>query len=693
MKRRRSRAGQPAVLKESKFPRPALTLAVFAFAASLFHHAASGAESTTPQGELTYVKAATREATIKATLDASAKQLVQFRAGEWQTLGNAEVKFATRGSTDLNASYSTNGKELKWAAAPQFTNAQWRRFETTNGWLYRVIEAEREQEVTLIIGARRPLTVRFNGGVLPGELGPPGWLATQIANINEPVSFNIPLKRGANFLSIRVSEPTDFYFELSPLNAALRKELNERLARDFPAAGEDYYYRLETITPPSSVVLEIGGMTFTKDGTLAICTRRGEIWMASGASGPSAATELRLPERWKLFAAGLQEPLGIWPGKTGEFFIVQRSELTRVADTDGDGRADVFETITAECGVSASQHAYIYGPVRDREGNFWGAISGIGVSGGGKYFGWSFKVTPRDEFIPWSAGLRSPNGICMTPDGELFITDNQGEYTGTCPLHHISKGAFHGHPAALKWDASFPASDKTPIEELAKRRKLPAIQFPYGTMGQSLSEPIVDTTGGKFGPFAGQMLVGDVTKCNVVRVALEKVDGEFQGACFPFRSGFQAGNNRLAFAPDGSLYVGQTDRGWGSIGGHERGLQRLVWTGRAPLEAQTVKLMRDGFEVTFTQPLDTANAGNPANWSLQHFHYLYRAAYGSPQMENTPVAVKSTALSADRKTVRLALAELRAEKIYELRFDKVRGADGAEPLHAVAYYTLNRLTH
>ena len=65
-------------------------------------------------------------------------------------------------------------------------------------------------------------------------------------------------------------------------------------------------------------------------------------------------------------------------------------------------------------------------------------------------------------------------------------------------------------------------------------------------------------------------------------------------------------------------------------------------------------------------------------------------AYGSPQMENTPVPVKEAKLSADRKSVHLTLAELRPGKVYELRFDKLRGADGAEPLHTVAYYTLNR---
>jgi hypothetical protein len=638
------------------------------------------AQTSSSASQLIYVKSATRDASLKASIEATAKDLTKFRAGPWMTLGNADAKFAADGSTDFNATYSVGGHQFKWTADTQRVDGQWKRFEVSNGWLHRVIEADAPQEVTFIIGARRPLTVRFNGAVLPGELGPPGWLATQIAHINEPVAFYVPLKRGANHLSIRVSEPTDFYFELSPLSAALRRELNERLASDFPAAGEDHYYRLETITPPPHVVLEVGGMTFTKDGALWLCTRRGEIWKASGT-----------PLSWSVFASGLHEPLGLLAGKPGEFFTVQRSEFTRIADTDNDGRADTFETITAGSGVSASQHAYIFGPVRDRDGNFFGAISGIGVSGPGKFFGWSFKVTPKGEFTPWSAGLRSPNGICMTPDGEVFITDNQGEYVGTCPLHHVSKGAFHGHPAALKWDSTFPAGDKTPLEELAKRRKLPAIQFPYGTMGQSLSEPLVDTTGGKFGPFAGQMLIGDVTKCNVVRVTLEKVDGEFQGACYPFRSGFQAGNNRLACAPDGSLWVGQTDRGWGSIGGRGHGLQRLVWTGRVPFEAKAMKLTRDGFEVEFTAPLDAALAQNPATWSAQHFHYLYRAAYGSPQMDNTPAPVKSATLSADRRTVRLTLDTLIVGKLYELRYDKLRSADGTEPLHSVAYYTLNRL--
>src|SRR5439155_18862281 len=107
---------------------------------------------------------------------------------------------------------------------------------------------------------------------------------------------------------------------------------------------------------------------------------------------------------------------------------------------------------------------------------------------------------------------------------------------------------------------------KTGVEGMPQHTP-PVVWFPYGRMGQSISEPVWDTTGGKFGPFTGQMLVGDQNKSNVMRVYLEKVNGRFQGACFPFRSGFESGVNRLAFGPDGSLYVGMTNRGWGSSGG------------------------------------------------------------------------------------------------------------------------------
>src|SRR5260221_10690928 len=108
------------------------------------------------------------------------------------------------------------------------------------------------------------------------------------------------------------------------------------------------------------------------------------------------------------------------------------------------------------------------------------------------------------------------------------------------------------------------------------RLKPPAVYFPYPKMGQSASGIACDYTAGKFGPFANQLFVGDQTHSTVMRVFLEKVKGRYQGACFMLRQGFDSGNLALEMAPDGSLFVQGTDRGWGARGGKAVAPQRLI---------------------------------------------------------------------------------------------------------------------
>ncbi len=86
-----------------------------------------------------------------------------------------------------------------------------------------------------------------------------------------------------------------------------------------------------------------------------------------------------------------------------------------------------------------------------------------------------------------------------------------------------------------------------------------AVILPYNKMGQSAAGILCDTTGGKFGPFEKQLFVGDQTHSTVMRVFLEKIDGLYQGACFPFRQGQGSGSLSLLFAPDGSMFVGGTE--------------------------------------------------------------------------------------------------------------------------------------
>jgi hypothetical protein len=400
----------------------------------------------------------------------------------------------------------------------------------------------------------------------------------------------------------------------------------------------------------------------------------------------------------------------MWVQDDNTVFVVQRPELTKITDRDGDGTADEFVTVCDQWGVSGNYHEFAFGPARDRNGNFFITLN-VGFGGGHQarapWRGWCMKVTPDGKMEPWAYGLRSPNGVNFSPDGDLFYCDNQGEWVATNKMQHIVKGQFYGHQAGLRWVNESPfagkVSDRVESGMLYDGQKgpganapsgmpkvhPPCIWFPYGRMGKSVSEPIWDTTGGDFGPFAGQCFVGDQTNAEVMRVALEKVNGVYQGACFPFRHALQCGVNRLAFAPDGSLFAGQTDRGWGSLGGKPYGLQRLVYTGKLPFEIHRIELMKSGFLLHFTKPVDETSLAGAEGVTVGSYTYVYHLAYGCPETDRRAEKVESALLSPNGKMLYLQVPDLHRGRVYEIRADGLRTAAGDKLLHPEAYYTLN----
>ena len=216
-----------------------------------------------------------------------------------------------------------------------------------------------------------------------------------------------------------------------------------------------------------------------------------------------------------------------------------------------------------------------------------------------------------------------------------------------------------------------------------------AVLFPFVKMGRSASGIACDTEGA-FGPFATQLFVGDQAHSTVMRVFLEKVDGHYQGACFPFVEGFGSGSLALRFSPDGSsLLVGGTNRGWGSTGWKEYALERLDWTGATPFDVHEMRAKPDGFELTFTHDINPAAAGNIDAYEMQTYTYIYRSDYGSPEVDHTTPALTEVEVGADRRSIRLTVDGLREGHVHELHLDGVRSADGLPLLHPVAYYTLN----
>jgi mono/diheme cytochrome c family protein len=357
---------------------------------------------------------------------------------------------------------------------------------------------------------------------------------------------------------------------------------------------------------------------------------------------------------------------------------------------------------------------------RDADGNFYGAIS-LDSSGAkdpaGRtrgvrnltpameasyhnsempYRGWAVKVTPAGKTIHFASGLRQPNGVGLSPSGDVFMTDNQGDYKPSGGLMHIEYDDFHGHAESLKWEPGFVAGSLTP-EKLWQRYKSPAVVFPHGPLGVSAGEPVWDLTEGRFGPFRGQTFVGDFTNL-VLRVELQKVGGAYQGVAFPFLgrsedpefvSGerLKQGGIRMAFAPDGSLYIGLTS-GWGA---GTVGLQKVTWDGAVPAEVLSLQLTARGFALRFTQPMEVATVKALASQPLRAFRYYYQVQYGSPPIDETLLSISEVQLAPDGLSAELTVPGLREGFVYEFGFERLRTQQGGSLANPVAYYTANRL--
>jgi len=470
-------------------------------------------------------------------------------------------------------------------------------------------------------------------------------------------------------------------------------------AADKPPVESDYY-RLIPFDIPKEIMLEAGGIELLPDGKLAVSTRRGEIWMIDKpfADPPN-------DEKWTRFAHGLHEVLGI-AQRDGWLYATQRGEVSRLKDTNSDGKADVFETVNDDWHIGGDYHEYAFGSKFDRDGNIWVVLCLTGsFSSANKYRGWCLRITPDGKSIPTCSGIRSPGGIGMNALGEMFYTDNQGPWNGTCGLKQLIPGKFVGHPGGFKWyelpevKAAMGPAPKEPesgsrfMIEAGKIPEYvpPTILFPYTKMGKSASGVACDTTSGKFGPFREQMFVGDQSDSTVMRCFLEKVDGQYQGACFRFREGFGSGTLAMEMTADGSMFVGGTNRGWGSRGPKPGALERMVWTGKTPFEIHEMRAKPDGFELTFTLPVDPAKAADLASYTMTSYTYIFQAAYGSPEVDQSSPKIVSATVGADNKSVRLVVDGLKAGNIHELTAGGLRSADGLPLLHKEAFYTLNRI--
>lgn len=461
------------------------------------------------------------------------------------------------------------------------------------------------------------------------------------------------------------------------------------------ADREAAYYRLVNVPMPEGTYLEAGSFVSLPDGRLAVGTRRGEILLFSGVDDEPPQPRI------SMFASGLDEVLGLaW--RDGAFYATHATEVTRISDTNGDGRADRFDTVSDAWGFG-HYHEFALGSKFDAAGNLYVAL-GLSESYNSKalFRGWALKLTPDGQTIPLCSGLRSPLGVGPNEHGEMFYVESQGPWNGSCSLKHLKPGGFMGHPISFNWYpfatnmGPEPVQPNTPSRMETERQRVKelvpyAVVFPYRKMGRSISAFEVNRSGGKFGPFENQIFVGDYSLSIVMRATTEQVNGVWQGACYPFREGLGTGILAVHFTPRGRLVAGGTNRGWPVRGMKDNLLQRLEWTGRTPFEILDIRAQPDGFILRFTAPVDAALAARPDTYVLETYTHIYQQGYGSPEVDHTHPAVTAAEVAPDGLAVRLRVKGLVQGHVHDFHLPSLKSTGGETLLHDRAYYTLNEI--
>jgi mono/diheme cytochrome c family protein len=501
--------------------------------------------------------------------------------------------------------------------------------------------------------------------------------------------------RGKAVLAEKVwrPEPSKYRFSPAPLvKAAATAQLPAGYTIENYYAPKDNYGRDQ--------LFEALGLDLAKDNTVVVATRTAGIWRL-------------VKGEWHLFAEGLFDSLGVVVEDNKGLVLVagQKAELTRISDINGDGRADRYETLFDAHSYHSNYHTYMHGPVRTRDGDYCFALNlahgteGLYTAGGnvmgtfGGFNGWAVCVEPRGKFDLFANGLRSPASLGVSPDGRLWYTDNQGDFVGTSKMYALKKGGFYGHPAGLvDLPGMTPASPEIQWEQVIGRKEQATILFPHNRVANSPGNPAWITRP-TFGPFAGQMLIGDQTQSNLLRVAIQKVGDVEQGSVMPFFEGLESGVMRPLFLRDGSLLLGQTGRGWQAKGGKVASLQHVRWDGKtiAP-QIKAMTATATGLRIDLTQPLASNVSGDNllAAFTLESWTYRDAPDYGSDELDLQPESIKALRLSEDRKSISVALSSLAQKKVHPQQTARVYHArlkaqalfETNAPDYLDAYYTL-----
>ncbi|MEM9020949.1 MAG: PA14 domain-containing protein [Planctomycetota bacterium] len=488
-----------------------------------------------------------------------------------------------------------------------------------------------------------------------------------------------------------------------------------------PSPRPGTFRPLQTVHPaftleqarPEGFEPRVGGLVFLPDGRLAISdfppanngifreVPNGKVWILEN---PTSTDTTEIVPR--LVSNQFQDPLGLnWID--GALYVADRSQISKWTDTDHDGLPDYRQTL-ASGWESDNYHHFTFGlPYLD--GHFYVALSTNisfdrnskqdNIEPGGafalngpnpRYRGSVLRINAQTgEWTEAAGGVRTPNGISNGPDGTIVIPDNQGAWKPASGIYVVTPGEepkFFGYYGSTGRSDFFPEGG-VPTSFSDQPIVSPAVWLPQGQASNSPGS-LVEIPEGM--PYAGQFLMAEITLGGIKRVQFEKVNGVWQGAVYRHSHGFEAGTNRLAWGPDGCLYVGcmGASGNW-SWRGKQFGLQRMRPTDQTVFEIESIHAEPDGLTVRLTKPVDAEVLQDPVNWVVSAWTYEPKPNYGGPKVGVHDPGISDLVVGEDGRSVRLVMGELKPDHVYHV-MSAVTSTQGEAMWTGEAWYTLHQ---
>jgi hypothetical protein len=438
-------------------------------------------------------------------------------------------------------------------------------------------------------------------------------------------------------------------------------------------------YAIDTLTVPydnpHKALMFCSGLDFMPNGDLAVCTAHGDVWLVKGVDDKLDKLT------WKRFATGLYQPLGL-KVIDGKIHVLERGQLTRLHDLNGDGEADFYECVNNDWHLGGGEHSFDTCLETDPQGNFYFFKTGDAhTPTGGCLLKISKDGSKREVF---ATGFRHPICLAISPEGAITGSDQEGNWMPATRIDQYKQGGFYGdmrtHHRSIP-----PKTYDEPICWLPRQAD--------NSSGGELWVPE-----GKLGPLSGGLLHLSYGRCRALLVLKQQVGDVTQGGAVDLGWQFLAGVMRGRVSPtDGHLYVCGL-KGWQTAAVRDGCLQRVRYTGKPVKLPTSLEVFAEGIRIGFTCPLDKRTAEDVGNYRLQQWNYHWGAEYGSKRWSvahpekvgQDLVPVQSATLLPDGRSIFLRITGLRP--VMQMEIDYRLNTPGREGVVGVIYNTIHSTT-